>query len=153
LYVLDTNILNELLYRSPTRDRVLAKIRTIGETNVWFSIVTVHEKLFNGYIPALNNSLNKRNEVRAWHDVKVLMDRFRNSQILEFTQADYDKYKEVYGTVKKAPMDCRIAASALSRDWIVASFNAADFNLIKSRISALKFEDWSIAETTSGADL
>jgi predicted nucleic acid-binding protein len=131
---------------------VLAKIRTIGEDNVWFSIVTVHEKFFHGYLPAIHRSLNKPNEARAWHDAKALMDRFRNSQILEFTEADYEQYKTIYKDVKKAAMDCRIAASALRRDWVAATFDKTDFHLIKSRVPNLKFEDWSIVETTPDAD-
>lgn len=101
------------------------------------------EELFEGSGHVGSNSLNKRSEVRVWHDVKILMDRFRESQILEFTEADYEKYKQVYGTVGRAKMDCRIAASALTRDWVAASFNRKDFHLIKSRVPDLKFEDWS----------
>jgi predicted nucleic acid-binding protein len=149
LYILDTNILNVLLYRSPERDRVRAKIRAIGDNNVWFSIITVHEKFFHGYLPAIHRSLNKRHEVRGWEDALKLMTRFRESQILDFTQDDYDRYKGIYNAVRKAAMDCRIAASALSRDWTVASFNAKDFDAIKNKVPELKFEDWS---TTPPAD-
>jgi predicted nucleic acid-binding protein len=152
LYILDTNILNVLLYPTSEREQIRARIKSIGDRNVWFSIITVHEKFVHGYLEAIRRALNKPKEVRAWHDAKRLMDELQGSQILEFTNADYARFKEVYTTVRKAPMDCRIAASALSRDWIVVSFNRADFHLIKSRVPALKFEDWSIAEATSDAD-
>lgn len=144
MYILDTNIFNALSHPSSDRERVLAKIHAIGDTNVWFSIVTVYEKLFIGLLPALKDSLNKQNEVRSWTDAHVLMARFANSQIVEFTQRDYERYKLVYTEIKKAPMDCRIAASALTRGWTVASFDKKDFHLIKKRIPDLLFEDWSI---------
>jgi predicted nucleic acid-binding protein len=144
LYILDTDILNKVLHPSSDRERVLAKIHAIGDEKVWFSIVTVHEKLFNGLLPALNTSLGKKNEVRCWQDAHAYMSKFSASQILEFTQADYDRFKMVYTAVGKAPLDCRIAASALTRGWTVASFNSTDFNLIKSRVPNLLFDDWSI---------
>jgi predicted nucleic acid-binding protein len=143
LYILDTNILNTLLYPTPERARIRAKIRTIGDDNVWFSIITVHEKFVHGYLEAIRRALNKPAEVRAWQDARLFLDRFREAQILEFTDADYQTYKQIVGVVKKAPMDCRIAASALSRDWTAATFNKTDFHLIKSKVPALKFEDWS----------
>ncbi|MCM3874444.1 MAG: type II toxin-antitoxin system VapC family toxin [Pyrinomonadaceae bacterium] len=143
MYILDTNILNVLLYPTAERERIRAKISAVGDENVWFSVVTVHEKFFHGYLPTIHRALNKPNEVRAWHDAKILMDRFRESHILEFTDEDYRHYREIYGNVKKAAMDCRIAASALSRNWIAATFDKADFHRIKSRVPELKFEDWS----------
>jgi predicted nucleic acid-binding protein len=144
LYILDSDIFNVLLHPSSDRERVLAKINSIGDANVWLSIVSVHEKLFNGLLPALNGSLGKKNEVRSWQDAHCFMKRFAEAQILEFTQADYEQFKIIYVEVKKAAMDCRIAASALTRGWTVASFNATDFQLIKSRVPSFRFEDWSI---------
>lgn len=122
-----------------------ARIRAIGEDNVWFSVITVYEKLYHGYFPAIKNGLNKPIEVRRWLDAQRMVDHFCKSQIVAFTDADYEQYKVIVGLVKKAPMDCRIAASALSRDWTAASYNRADFHLIKSRVPNLKFEDWSTA--------
>jgi predicted nucleic acid-binding protein len=144
LYILDTNILNSLLYPTSERERIRAKIKAIGDHNVWFSIITVHEKFVHGYLEAIRRALNKPKEVEAWRAAWRLMDELQGSQILEFTDADYKRFKEVYTTVRKAPMDCRIAASALSRNWVVASFDRADFHLIKRKVPDLKFEDWSI---------
>lgn len=124
-----------------------AKIAAVGSLNVWFSIITVYEKLFNGLLPELNKVMNKRESVRQFDAIIALLDEIAKWQILPFTAKDYENFKDIYSVVKKAPMDCRIAGTAKTRGWIVVTHNNSDFDVIQKR-TTVKVEDWSIVPPT-----
>lgn len=146
MYILDNNIVNILVYPSPARARVLAKINAVGREHVWISVIAIYEKLFHGHLPAINNALNSPKEVRQFADMQMFVQKLceDRAQILPFTDEDYRKFKAIFPLVRKAKLDCRIAASALTREWTAITHDKADFHLIKSRVPDLKFEDWSI---------
>jgi predicted nucleic acid-binding protein len=149
LYILDSDIFDDLVYPSRYRPRILAKINEVGQLNVWFSAVTAYEKL-KGAIPEIANNLNPRDPADApkqldgFKALLTLLEKFKGSQLLPFTPDDFGRYQEVFKAVKKSPMDCRIAASALTRGWTVVTRNAADFEVIKKR-AGVKVEYWADA--------
>ena len=152
MYILDSDIFDILVYPSPARERVRAKIKAVGQHSVWFSIITAYEKL-GGILPEIRKSLNPRDTMEAprqmmeFAALNKLLDTLCGSQIVPFTEEDYETYKDIIGVVKKAPLGCRIAASAKRRDWTVVTHNNADFDVIKNR-AAVKVEDWSIVPPT-----
>lgn len=143
MYILDNNILNILFYPSPARNRVRDKIREKGEHNVWLSVIAVYEKLVGGVLPTLKNTLNTKDEALGFQTLMEHVQRLAEFQILPFTEQDVANYKIIYSVVKKAPMDCRYAASAKSRNWIVITHDSKDFSRIKSK-TGVEYEDWSV---------
>jgi predicted nucleic acid-binding protein len=143
VYILDNNILNILFYPSPARQRVRDKIREKGEQNVWLSVIAVYEKLVNGVLPTFKNTLNTEDEPLGFQTLTEHVDKLSKFQILPFTENDYLSYQEVLSAVRKAPMDCRYAACALTRDWTVITHDSKDFSRIHDR-TGVKYEDWSI---------
>ncbi len=143
MYILDNNILNILFYPSPARQLVVGKIAEKGKHNVWLSVITVYEKIFNGIIPVLSKSLNKPEEVTHFGTMVVLMEKISEFQILPFTETDYSEFKKIYNAVGKAALDCRLAASAKTRNWTVVTHDSKDFSRIKAK-SGVEYEDWSV---------
>ena len=101
MYILDSDIFDILVFPNPARARVRAKIAAVGSLNVWFSIITVYEKLFNGLLPELNKVMNKRESVRQFDAIIALLDEIAKWQILPFTAKDYENFKDIYSVVKK----------------------------------------------------
>lgn len=147
MYILDNNILNILFYPSPARERVQFKIKEKGEQNVWLSVIAVYEKLVRGVLPAFKHRMNTRDEVLNFQTLIEHVQKLSEFQILPYTEQDFMNFKAIYNDVKKAPMDCRYAACALSRDWIVVTHDKADFSVIKHRCG-VDYEDWSIVPPT-----
>jgi predicted nucleic acid-binding protein len=144
VYILDNNILNILFYPHPARHLVESKIREKGKHNVWLSAIAVYEKLINGVLPTFKKTLNTKDEVLGFQTLQYHVEKLATFQILPFTAQDYEHFKDIYNAVKKAPMDCRYAASAKSREWIVVTHDQKDFSVIKDRCG-VDYEDWSVA--------
>jgi predicted nucleic acid-binding protein len=152
LYILDSDIFDILVYPSPSRSRVEAKIASVGKDNVWFSVITAWEKL-NGLNREIGRLLNPRDPKEAlrqtleFETLKTLIAKLCDSQLVSFTDEDYEVYKQIFREVNKAQLDCRIAASAKRRDWTVITHNSSDFDVIR-RKAGVKVDDWSIIPPT-----
>jgi predicted nucleic acid-binding protein len=144
VYILDTNILNILFYPDSARQTVLRKLEAVDKDTVWLSVITVYEVILHGIIPELKGSLNSPREVRVFDTLIRLQQKLAEFQILPFTDTDYENFKSIYQSVKKAPMDCRNAASAVTRNWKVVTHNAKDFQRIHDACG-VEVIDWSIA--------
>jgi predicted nucleic acid-binding protein len=152
LYILDSDIFDDLMYPSVYRPRILAKIREVGPDNVWFSVITAYEKI-RGVLPEISNFLNppKKNlapkQLLGFQALQTLTTKLCESKILPFTEADYAHYESIFGVIKNAPLDCRIAASARQRGWVVVTRNKKDFERIKQ--TGVKVEYWTDPPTNS----
>ena len=111
---------------------------------MWLSAIAVYEKLINGVLPTFKKTLNTKDEVLGFQTLQYHVEKLATFQILPFTAQDYEHFKDIYNAVKKAPMDCRYAASAKSREWIVVTHDQKDFSVIKDRCG-VDYEDWSVA--------
>ena len=143
MYILDTNILNILFYPDSARPVVESKLKAVDKHLVWLSVITVYEIMYHGIVPELKYTLNSKREAKTFDTMIRLQEKLSEFQILPFTEQDYENFKIIYNDVKKAPMDCRIAACAKSRNWTVVTHNSKDFSLIKQRCG-VEYEDWSI---------
>ncbi len=140
------------MYPSVYRPRILGKIHEVGDDQVWFSIITAYEKI-KGVLPEITNFLNppKKNlapkQLLGFEALQTLIAKLCQSQILPFTDADYTHYESIYGEVGDAALDCRIAASARRRGWVVVTRNKKDFERIKR--TGVKVEYWADPPTTT----
>ena len=147
MYILDSDIFDDLVYPSVYRPRLVAKINEVGQSNVWFSVITAYEKL-DGLLAEIRRLLNPRNQSLAPHQVEefealiTLLGKLSDSQILPFTGTDFEHYRSIFAVLRKAPLDCRIGASARSRNWIVVTRNKADFGPIRDR-AGVRVEYWA----------
>ena len=110
---------------------------------MWLSVVAVYEKLVRGVMPAFGRELNTKKEPLAFQTLIEHVQKLSAFQLLPFTEQDYENFKLIYNVVKKAPMDCRYAACAKSRNWTVITHDKKDFSVIEQRCG-VKYEDWSI---------
>ena len=98
------------------------------------------------FSPTFKDKINTKGESLAFQSLIEHIDKLSKFQILPFTDQDYENFKAIYSEVKKAPMDCRYAACAKSREgWKVITHDKKDFSVIKDRCG-VEYEDWSIAD-------
>ncbi len=129
LYLLDTNILSELI-KHP-RGLIFYKIQTIGEEKICTSIIVAAELRFG--------IKNKKNP-RLAEKLKIVLDAI---DVLPFTSPADRYYAEIRHSLKirGTPIganDLLIAAHALSLNLTLVTANVREFN----RIRGLKVENW-----------
>jgi len=125
-YLLDTNVISELVAKQPNA-QVVAWIDSLDAESVYLSVITIGE-LRKG-IEKLPDS-QRKTKLREWLDQELLL-RFEN-RILVIDVPVMLKWGELVGrlerTGKSRPaMDSLIAAIALYHNCVVVTRNAADF--------------------------
>ena len=128
-YLLDTNILSELVVRP--QGIVAGRIARAGETNVCTSIIVAAELRFGAW---------KRNSRRLTSNVNVILSAI---DVLPLEKPADKAYGELRAILEGrgeviGPNDMLIAAHALSLDKVVVSANQKEF----SRIPGLRVENW-----------
>ncbi|MDJ0744753.1 MAG: type II toxin-antitoxin system VapC family toxin [Xenococcaceae cyanobacterium MO_167.B27] len=129
LYLLDTNILSELI-KHP-RGIIFYKIKQIGEEKICTSIIVAGELRFG---------IKNKNSPRLVEKLKIVLDAI---DILPFTSPADLYYAEIRHNLKTrgTPIganDLLIAAHALSLNLTLVTANVSEF----SRVSNLKVENW-----------
>jgi len=132
MYLLDTNILSELVKKRPNR-HVLSKLRSKSALTLFTSCICVMELRFGSALrddfgvfwERINNEIISR--------VKILPIRKKEALVSGDILADLRKTGQTIGIE-----DVLIAASALTNQSTVVSANTRHF----SRIKALKVENW-----------
>ena len=132
MYLLDTNILSELVKKRPNR-HVLSKLRSKSALTLFTSCISIMELRFGSALredfevfwERINNEIISR--------VKILPIREKDALVSGDILADLRKTGQTIGIE-----DVLIAASALTNQCTVVSANTRHF----SRIKALKVENW-----------
>ena len=132
MYLLDTNILSELVKKRPNR-HVLSKLRSKSALTLFTSCICIMELRFGSALrddfevfwERINNEIISR--------VKILPIREKDALVSGDIHADLRKTGQTIGIE-----DVLIAASALTNQCTVVSANTRHF----SRIKALKVENW-----------
>ena len=132
MYLLDTNILSELVKKRPNR-HVLSKLRSKSALTLFTSCICIMELRFGSALredfevfwERINNEIISR--------VKILPIREKDALVSGDILADLRKTGQTIGIE-----DVLIAASALTNQCTVVSANTRHF----SRIKALKVENW-----------
>ena len=129
-YILDTNILIELIRENP---QVIEHLRKVGTKRCCISVISVQELLFGAYNAPL------RYQEQELARIQVIMRHF---PIIPLPDDGYDFGKTKADLVKKGliidDFDISIAATALKNDLTVVTDNTKHF----SRIEGIKIENW-----------
>lgn len=128
-YLLDTNILSELVTRP--QGVVAERITRAGETNVCTSVIVAAE---------LRYGARKRNSPRLTNNVEAILAAI---DVLPLEEPADQAYGEIRTTLESrgeviGPNDMLIAAHALSLDMVVVTANRREF----SRVPGLRVENW-----------
>ena len=140
MYILDTDTLSNFLDKRRQYDGLRARIRQTPPRDLWISVISVEEML-RGVLDLIRQAQTARRPTAgAYSLLASLFDDLRSFQILPFTNDDEALYTSMPAAVKRSGSnDCRIAASAISRGFIVITGNTTHFN----RIPAVQHENWT----------
>jgi len=140
LWILDTNVINQLHGYAPNVEKKLAGIKS---KDVAITIITA-EELISGWfnkISKANNQNELGNLIYSYKGFSATLAYLKEVRVLEFDQKSYEIYLQLRQQVKmKRTGDMRIAAIALSVDGIVVTRNQKDFG----KVPNLKTEDWTL---------
>lgn len=132
IYMLDTNVIVDLMRKTPRREVILASMRKYEPSNFCISAITFAE-LASGVEKTNNPYLSKIGVSLALTGI----------EILDFKQEDAELYGQVRARLERkgrpiGAMDTLIASHALSQGLIIVTHNVRDF----SRVDGLEIEDW-----------
>ncbi|AFY43442.1 PilT protein domain protein [Nostoc sp. PCC 7107] len=129
LYLLDTNIISELI-KNP-RGLIFSQIQNVGEDTVCISIIVACESRFGA---------KKKNSQKLIERLEIILDSI---EILLLTHPVEEYYAEIRTDLEQQgkPIggnDLLIAAHSLSLGLTLVTDNVREF----SRVSNLKVENW-----------
>ncbi|MDQ2687808.1 MAG: PIN domain-containing protein [Armatimonadota bacterium] len=110
--------------------RVRTRIEQTADVDVWLSSIAAEEAL-RGALAVINWNRDKPGLPNA-NDFLTRLLRFQGGfQIHPFDERAAVVYVSLTAKIKRVgSQDCRIAASAISRGWIVVTANQKDFSRI-----------------------
>ncbi len=135
MYLLDTDILSNLIKRSPST-ALIAKLASVPPEQQFTSSITLGELLYGAYrLAPQSSALLRQIETRL----------IPNLPVLPFDASAARRYGEVRAWLERRGMpvgdaDLRIAAIALARDLTVVTANTRHFR----RIPRLPVENWLV---------
>jgi tRNA(fMet)-specific endonuclease VapC len=140
LWILDTNVINQLHGYAPNVEK---KLTTIKPRDVAITIITA-EELISGWFNKISKA-NSQNElsnlIYSYEGFSTTLAYLKEIRVLEFDQKAYEIYLQLRQQVRmKRTGDMRIAAIALSINGIVVTRNQKDFE----KVPNLKTEDWTL---------
>jgi tRNA(fMet)-specific endonuclease VapC len=119
---------------------VTSKISQISSENIAVTIVTFEEQL-KGRLHFIQKANTKDSLVKAYARLKLTLDYFAITNIVEFNPSAYDIFTDLrQQKIRIGIQDLRIASIALSVRGIVVTRNRKDF----AQVPNLLLEDWSI---------
>ncbi len=141
LWILDTNIVNQLHGYAPNVEKKLA---SVDPNDIIAITVITAEELISGWfneISKANKSDQLGNLIYSYKGFSATLAYLKQVTVLEFDQKAYEIYLQLRQQIKmKRTGDMRIAAIALSVDGIVVTRNQKDF----AKVPNLKTEDWTL---------
>jgi len=143
MFLFDTDHFTILQQQAePQSSRLAARMSQFTPSDFYVSIVTFHEQVL-GWNAYLNRARDTAGVMRAYRMFERILTDFAAAQVVTFDQAvanGFDAFRAK--KIRVGTMDLRIAASALSREFVLLSRNIADFR----RIPGLRVEDWTLPE-------
>lgn len=141
MFLLDTDHLTILQQQTePQCSRLIGRMNRTATPDFYVSIVSFHEQVL-GWNAYLNRARDTAGMTRAYRMFERILSDFAAAQVVPFDQAAADVFDALrLKKVRVATMDLRIAATALSRGFVLLSRNIVDFR----RVPGLKIEDWTL---------
>ncbi len=140
MYILDTDHVS-LLDRADTYEahRVRFRLAQLSPEERAPTIITYEEQM-RGWMAIVAQARGLPQQVTAYGNLKRMVDRYRNIEVLEFDDRSADEFQRLRSLkIRVGTMDLKIAAIALSHNATLLTRNLADFQ----KVPGLKVEDWS----------
>ena len=131
MYILDTNTVKVIL-RNPT-PYLQRRVTSIRYELLYISVVVAHEMII-GVLRRLSENERTRQVTRHYEFLRNVIGDINRFQILPYDDEAERIFQAFPPAVKRiGTRDCRIAASALSHNFIVITRNSDDFELTGAR--------------------
>ncbi len=139
MYLLDTSIVSNYLDKGRNFPLLTNRLISTPPELLFISIITV-EEITQGAIATIQRMRQKSSVIGAYRYFDKLFDALHSFQILSYTNEAEDIYQSLPNRMKRiGTQDCRIAASASSKGYIVVTANVTDFE----KIGIVQIEDWT----------
>jgi tRNA(fMet)-specific endonuclease VapC len=140
VYVLDSDILSIIQDRKGEEfQRIERRMAMTDPRLVHVSIVTFQEQA-NGWSNYVRRARKPGDVVHGYRMFERLLTEFFRLNILSFDDSTSNLFESLKAQkVRIGTMDLRIAATALSKQFIVVTRNTVDFE----RVPGLRVEDWT----------
>ena len=139
MYLLDTSIVSNYLDERRTSSYLTDKILTTPPEEIFISVITV-EEILQGALASIQKVRKKSSVINAYQSFEELFEALHLFQILPYTNEAEQIYQSLSTKVKRVgTQDCRIAAIARSKGYIVVTANVSDFE----KIGIAQVEDWT----------
>ena len=128
-YILDTNVISELVKPSPN-ENLIKWISFIDQGSLYISAISIGE-IKSGIIKLRISNAKKANELDSW--LNELLQVY-TKRILEINVDTCLIWAELMNITKNHPIDALISAQAINLNYCVATRNIADFEHFKCRL-------------------
>ena len=139
MYLLDTSIVSNFLDERRYFPQLTQRILSNQPEQLFISVITV-EEILQGALAAIQKAKRKSSVTTAYQYFEQLLAALCRFQILSYTVEAEHIYQSLPAKVKRIrTQDCRIAAIAGSKRYIVVTANVTDFK----KIGIVDVEDWT----------
>ncbi|OKH49796.1 hypothetical protein NIES2101_20400 [Calothrix sp. HK-06] len=140
MYLLDTSIVSDYLDKRRRNFPLIDnRIQDKPPESIFISIITVEETI-QGALNIIQKSKQKSSTVNAYQYFEEIFEALHRFQILPYIGEAERIFQSLSPKVKRVGTnDCRIAATACSKGYILVTANVADFQ----RIGIVSIEDWT----------
>ena len=139
MYLLDTSIVSNYLDERRDSLYLTNKIITTPPEQIFISVITV-EEIVQGALANIQKVRKKSSIINAYQSFEELFEALHLFQILPYTSEAEQIFQSLSTKVKRVgTQDCRIAAIARSKGYMVVTANVADFE----KIGIAQVEDWT----------
>jgi tRNA(fMet)-specific endonuclease VapC len=139
-FVLDTDHLSILQQESaPACARLLARLDQCPAEEVAVTIVSFQEQM-QGWLAYLNQARNPSGILRAYAELKRMLEYYCESTVLAFDRRAQDRFADLRNQhVRIGTLDLRIASIALANSSRLLTRNLRDFR----QVPGLSVDDWT----------
>lgn len=137
MFVLDTNHVSELTYRTSAGLRLLQRLEAAQE-DAAVSAITVEESL-RGWLAAIRRQTEPRNQIAPYQRLVKQVEIFASWLVLPWDDDAADRFDSLKSLRPKVgTQDLKIACICLAHDATLLTRNLADFE----SVPGLRVENW-----------
>lgn len=137
MFVLDTNHVSELTYRTQAGLRLLKRLDGSGQDTA-VSAITVEESL-RGWLAEIRRRTQPRNQIAAYQRLISQVEVFASWLVLPWDDDAADRFDSLKPLRQQVgTQDLKIACICLVHDTVLLTRNLADFK----RVPGLRVENW-----------
>jgi tRNA(fMet)-specific endonuclease VapC len=139
VYVLDTSTVSNALSRHRSQTHLRRRILQESPENIFVSVITI-EEILRGALAVIQKQRQLPSVVGAYQYFEELWQALQCFQVLPYTVESEHIYQSLSAKVKRiGTQDCRIAATACAKGYILVTVNVTDLK----RIGIASVENWT----------